>query len=91
MTKNFSVGQKIQNLNSKPQDCIYEKGEYQSTLQNIMHYLRCEMLHPVNVLHDHDFSLLTHKSLETHGCVISTMATVALMLKHQAISIHSAD
>ena len=28
---------------------------------------------------------------ETHGCVVSTVATDALVLKHQAISIHSAD
>ena len=32
-----------------------------------------------------------HKQLETHGCIISTVATDALMLKHQTISIHSAD
>ena len=32
---------------------------------------------------------LTHKGLETHGCVISTVATAALVLKHQAISNHS--
>ena len=36
-------------------------------------------------------SLLTHKHLETHGCVVSTVATDALVLKHQAISIHIAD
>ena len=34
---------------------------------------------------------LNHKQLETHGCVLSTVATDALVLKHQAISIHSAD
>ena len=32
-----------------------------------------------------------HKGLETCGCVISTVVTAALVLKHQAISIHSAD
>ena len=36
-------------------------------------------------------SLLTHKHLETHGSVLSTVATDALVLKHQAISIHIAD
>ena len=36
-------------------------------------------------------STLTHKWLETHGCVFSTVATDALVLKHQAISTHSAD
>ena len=35
--------------------------------------------------------VLTHKQLELHGCVLSTVVTDALMLKHQAISIHSAD
>ena len=34
---------------------------------------------------------LTHKQLETHGCVLSTVAANDLVLKHQAISIHSAD
>ena len=33
---------------------------------------------------------LTHKQLETYGCVLSTAATDALVLKHQATSIHSA-
>ena len=32
---------------------------------------------------------LTHKQLETHACVLSTVVTVALVLKHQAICIHS--
>ena len=35
--------------------------------------------------------LLTDKQLETHGYIFSTVATDALVLKHQAISIHSAD
>ena len=34
---------------------------------------------------------LTHKQLETHECVLSTVATDALVLKHQTISIHIAD
>ena len=34
---------------------------------------------------------LTLKRQETHGCVVSTVATDALVLKHQAISIHNAD
>ena len=36
-------------------------------------------------------SYLTLKHRETHGCVVSTVATDALELKHQAISIHNAD
>ena len=35
--------------------------------------------------------MLTHKQLETHEWVFSTVATDALVLKHQAISIHCAD
>ena len=34
---------------------------------------------------------LTHEQLEMHGCVLSTAATDALMLKHQTVSIHSVD
>ena len=34
---------------------------------------------------------LTRKQLETHGCVHSTVATDALVLKQQAVSIHSVD
>ena len=35
--------------------------------------------------------LLTLKHWETHVCMVSTVATDAPVLKHQAISIHSAD
>ena len=34
---------------------------------------------------------LPHKRQEMHGRIISTVATAALVLKHQAISSHSAD
>ena len=34
--------------------------------------------------------MLAFKQLETHGCVTSTVATDALVLKHQAISIYNA-
>ena len=34
---------------------------------------------------------LTHLQLETHGCLLITVATDALELNHQAISTHSAD
>ena len=37
------------------------------------------------------WKLLTHEQLEMHGCLFSTVATDALVLKHQAISIHSVD
>ena len=35
--------------------------------------------------------LSTHKQLEMHMCLVRTVATDALVLKHQAISIHSSD
>ena len=34
---------------------------------------------------------LTHKQPEMNGCIISTLATDVLVLRHQAISIYSAD
>ena len=34
---------------------------------------------------------LTHKQLQTHGYTMSTVAADVLVLKHQAISTHSAD
>ena len=34
---------------------------------------------------------MTLKQQETHECIRSTVATDALVLKHQAISTHSAD
>ena len=33
----------------------------------------------------------SHKQLETHGCIISIVITDVMVLKHQGISIHSAD
>ena len=36
-------------------------------------------------------ALITHKHLEMNGCMLSTVDTDALVLKHQAISIYSAD
>ena len=44
-----------------------------------------------NKIWRNSISMLTHKQLETHGCILSTVATDALVLKHQAISIHSVD
>ena len=35
--------------------------------------------------------VLTLKHQETHGCIVGTVATDALVLKHQAISIHNAE
>ena len=40
---------------------------------------------------NNSFVHLTLKHRETHGCVVSTVATDSLVLKHQAISIHNAD
>ena len=38
-----------------------------------------------------DYFNLTHNQLETHGCVLTNVATDVLVLKHQAISTHSAN
>ena len=35
--------------------------------------------------------ILITKHRETHGCVVRTVASDALVLKYQAISIHNAD
>ena len=35
--------------------------------------------------------ILTLKQLEIHGYILSSVATDALVLKHQAISTHSTD
>ena len=40
---------------------------------------------------DFGANVLTLKHRETHGCVVSIVATDALVLKHQAISIHNTD
>ena len=36
-------------------------------------------------------TLLTHKQLEMHGCIISTLATDVLVPSQQAISNYSTD
>ena len=46
-----------------------------------------EKLKGLSILHNQ----LTLKHWETHGCVVSTEATDALVLKHQAISTLSTD
>ena len=40
---------------------------------------------------DAEVAMFTHKLLETHGCILSTVAADALVLKHQAISSYNAD
>ena len=40
---------------------------------------------------NHDTMHLNLKHQEMHGCVVITVATDALVLKHQVISIHNAD
>ena len=37
------------------------------------------------------YNKLAPKHWEMHGCVVSTVATDTLVLKHQAISSHNAD
>ena len=45
----------------------------------------------VQSIHGSKVGHLTHKKMEMHGCLLTTVATDALVLKHQAISIHNAD
>ena len=64
-----------------------------------MHQYHCNWNAYLNIFHlnqsfgnlNHISGQLTPKHWETHGCVVSTVATDALVLKHQAISIHNAD
>ena len=35
--------------------------------------------------------VVTHQQLEMHGCILTTVGTDALVLKHQVISIQSAS
>ena len=50
-----------------------------------------KLLHTTDVLISNMFCMLILKHWERHRCVVSTVATDALVLKHQAISIHNAD
>ena len=50
-----------------------------------------QFLQPMLTNYQWGLVALTLKHPETHGCVVSTVATDALVLKHQAISILSAD
>ena len=67
-------------------------------LQAISQEVHRNLIH--DVFGDYTFKSLPHvtgvngltvKQRETHGCVVSTVATDALVLKHQAISIQNAD
>ena len=57
---------------------------------NIQSNLNCDEL-IVGEMGSQRLNELTLKHRETHGCVVSTVATDALVLKHQAISIHNAE
>ena len=60
--------------------------EFDSNMWVIL-MLRADMTYIYTLTIQH----LTHKQLETHVCILSTVATDALFLKNQAISIHNAD
>ena len=64
--------------------CIAVIGQQAIIWTNVDEDQRCQAL---SLGHDE----LTLKYRETHGCVVSTVATDGLVLKHQAISIHNAD
>ena len=54
-------------------------------------YMNSTALFRLNRIFAPEQHVLTHKQPETQGCVLSTIATDALVLKHQGISIQSAD
>ena len=54
-------------------------------------YVYCEVNPNDDIMNAAEPEYLTLKRRETHGCVVSTVATDALVLKHQAISILSTD
>ena len=61
------------------------------TNQATSHYLNQWWLDYQCIYASLSLNELSHKQLETHGCLLSTAATDALELKHQAISSNSAD
>ena len=69
---------------------IVNKTKQNKAQYNCVHILWDIFLYTES-LYKHNDSTLTPKHRETHGCVVSTVATDALVLKHQAISIHNAD
>ena len=66
---------------------VYSTGRYYHTGLAWYGFLSCPSLE----LQVPNLVWLTPKHREMHGCVVSTAATNALVLKHQAISIHNAD
>ena len=58
--------------------------------ENSCFFIQISFKFVLNCLIDNE-SALSHKQMETLGCILGTVATDALVLKHQAFSIHSAD
>ena len=54
-----------------------------------MRVLFCELQQPA--IHRYIVKTNNLKHRETHGCIVSTVASDTLVLKHQAISIRNAD
>ena len=54
-------------------------------------YLKGGKIICINIDNNLDIMNLTLTHRETHGCVVSTVATDALVLEHQVISILSGD
>ena len=50
-----------------------------------------QFVQDLSVLKQHGRFNLIHKQLEMNRFILSNVATDALVLKHQAISIHTAD
>ena len=77
----ISLGPMSSPASLKPQCCGY-KGEVGSTYSGMIRYVWTSFHWQVR---------LTYKQLEIHMCVLNTVATDAMVLKHQDISIFSAD
>ena len=61
------------------------------TIKVVMNAVNVTVIMPFDLCPTNQWNVLTLKHREMHGCVVSTVATDALVLKHQAISILSTD
>ena len=63
--------------------------QFSTTRVNVSY--KTSMFWSMFMLRDHWWKPLTPKHRETHGCVVSTVATDALVPKQQALSIRNVD
>ena len=72
---------------------VRTKHDTSCTIHMVMMSISCHSLHNLLWVFMYAYLnfFLTHKGLETHGWLISHVATEALVIKSQAISIRNAD